>query len=94
MKNINKVDELFKLIESVKEENSCKKIRLLYGPKTEDFIASINFPDYVVLSCLNSDYINDKNIYILKDFEDDPPIKVIYEDPQYNDYINSLFKNM
>lgn len=92
--NNRNVEELFALIENVRQENSCNKIRLLYGPKTEDFIASINFPDYVVLSCLNSDYINDKNIYILKDFEDDPPIKVIYEDPQYNDYINSLFKNM
>ena len=94
MKNINKVDELFKLIESVKEENSCNKIRLLYGPKSEDFISSITFPSYVVLNPLNVHYINDEKIYILKDFEDFPPIKVIYEEPQYNDYINSLFKNM
>lgn len=92
--NNKKVEELLVLIENVKQENSCNKIRLLYGPKTEDFIASIDFPDYVVLTYVNSDYINNENIYVLKDFEEAPPIKFIYQDPEYDGYINSLFKNM
>ena len=92
--NNRNVEELFALIENVRQENSCNKIRLLYGPKSEDFISSITFPYYVVLNPLNIHYINDDKIYVLKDFEDFPPIKFVYEDPQYNDYINSLLKNM
>lgn len=90
--NNRNVEELFALIENVRQENSCNKIRLLYGPKTEDFIASIDFPDYVVLTYVNSDYINNENIYVLKDFEEVPPIKLVYQDPEYDYYLDSFFK--
>ena len=89
------VKQLLDLIEEVKNNNEgVNKIRLLYGPKTEDFIASIDFPDYVVLTWVNSDYINDGNIYVLKDFEEVPPIKFVYQDTKYEDCIYPLFKNM
>ena len=92
--NNKKVEELLVLIENVKQENSCNKIRLLYGPKSEDFISSITFPYYVVLNPLNIHYINDDKIYVLKDFEDFPPIKVVYENDSFDAYVKGLFENM
>lgn len=90
--NNRNVEELFALIENVRQENSCNKIRLLYGPKAEDFISSITFPDYVVLTLVDSYLIDDDKIYILKDFEDFPPIKVAFEDPEYDYYLDSFWK--
>ena len=88
----NKINELLDIIETVKQENEATKIHLLYGPKSEDFISSITFPYYVVLNPLNIHYINDDKIYVLKDFEEFPPIKVVFEDPEYDYYLDSFWK--
>lgn len=93
---INNEDEFLKVIESVHEATNKQSISILCNSEISDFIRNnIKLPYYCgITSMPKSIYNYDDKIFIIPKQDPHPPIKFRFEDPDVDDYLKNIFKNI